>query len=74
MEQKYINKKQYICFSINELFGWQDALDEIEKEPSKAWDLFDKFLTEAESKLELSPKFIKEMEEIKEKEENGDYS
>ena len=32
MIQRYINNKQYVCFDINELFAWQDALDEIEKE------------------------------------------
>ena len=74
MIQRYINKKQYVCFDINELFAWQDALDEIEKEPSKAWNLFNDFLDEAENQLEYSEEFIKEMEEIHKKVESGDYS
>ena len=65
MEQKWIDSKQHVCVSMDEIFACQDALDEIEKEPSKAWDLFDKFLNKMESHLELSPEFIKEMEEIK---------
>ncbi len=74
MLQKWIDKKQYICFSIDELFVWQDSLDEIEKEPSKAWNLFNDFLDEAENQLEYSEEFLKEMEEIHKKVENGDYS
>lgn len=74
MIQRYINNKQYVCFDINELFAWQDALDEIEKEPSKAWNLFNEFLDEAENQLEYSEEFIKEMEEIIKKVQDGDYS
>lgn len=61
---QWINKKQHICFDIDELFAWQDALDEIEKTPEKAWDLFDDFLWEAEDQLEFSEDFLKELEEI----------
>ena len=32
MIQRCIDKKQYICFSIDELFSWQDKLDEIEND------------------------------------------
>lgn len=74
MKRIYINKKQYVCFDINELFAWQDSLDEIEKEPSKAWNLFNDFLNEAENQLEYSEEFIKEMEEIIKKVQDGDYS
>lgn len=74
MIQRWINKKQYVCFSIDELFAWQDSLDEIEKEPFKAWNLFNDFLDEAENQLEYSEEFIKEMEEIHKKVESGDYS
>lgn len=74
MIQRWINEKQYVCFSIDELFAWQDSLDEIEKEPSKAWNLFNDFLDEAENQLEYSEEFIKEMEEIHKKVESGDYS
>lgn len=74
MLQKWIDKKQYICFSINELFYWQDRLDEVENDKSKAWELFDDFLNEAENQLEYSEEFIKEMEEIHKKVESGDYS
>lgn len=74
MLQKWIDKKQYICFSINELFYWQDRLDEVENDKSKAWELFDDFLNGAENQLEYSEEFIKEMEEIHKKVESGDYS
>ena len=76
MIQKKIDKKQYICFSIDELFSWQDRLDELEENDNEceAWDLFNDFLDEAESHLEYSEEFLKEMEEIHKKVENGDYS
>lgn len=74
MIQRWIDKKQYICFSIDELFSWQDRLDELENDKSEAWDLFDDFLNEAESHLEYSEEFIKEMEEIHKKVKSGDYS
>ena len=74
MIQRWIDKKQYICFSIDELFSWQDRLDELENDKSEAWDLFDDFLNEAESHLKYSEEFIKEMEEIHKKVESGDYS
>ena len=74
MIQRWIDKKQYMCFSIDELFSWQDRLDELENDKSEAWDLFDEFLNEAESHLEYSEEFIKEMEEIYKKVESGDYS
>ena len=76
MIQRWINKKQYICFSIDELFSWQDRLDELEENDNEslAWDLFNDFLNKAENQLEYSEEFIKEMEEIHKKVENGDYS
>lgn len=74
MIQRCIDKKQYICFSIDELFSWQDRLDEIENDKSDAWDLFDEFLNEAESHLEYSEEFINELEKIHQKVESGDYS
>lgn len=72
MIQQYIDKKQYICFSIDELFKWQDRLDEIEKE--QAWELFNNFLDEAENVLEYSEEFIRELERIHEKITKGDLS
>ena len=76
MLQKWIDKKQYICFSIDELFSWQDKLDELEENDneSKAWDLFNDFLNEAESHLEYSEEFINELQKIHQKVEDGDYS
>ena len=76
MIQRWIDKKQCICFSIDEFLSWQDKLDELEKNDneSEAWDLFNDFLNEAESHLEYSKEFIKEMEEIHKKVESGDYS
>ena len=60
MIQRWIDKKQYICFSIDELFSWQDRLDGLENDKSEAWELFDDFLNEAESHLEYSEEFIGE--------------
>ena len=76
MIQRWINKKQYICFSIDELFSWQDKLDELEENDNEslAWDLFNDFLNEAENQLEYSEEFLREMAEIHKKVENGDYS
>ena len=53
MIQRWIDKKQYICFSIDELFSWQDKLDELEENDNEslAWDLFNDFLNEAENQL-----------------------
>ena len=74
---KYFDGKQHICFSIDELFAWQDRLDELDiyqgwRHP--AWKLFDEFLNEAEDQLEYSDEFLAEMEEIHRKIEAGDYS
>lgn len=74
MEQKWIDGKQYVCVSMDEIFTCQDKLDEIENDKSQAWDLFNEFLDQMESHLELSPEFIKELEEIEKKLENEDYS
>lgn len=70
MEQKWIDGKQHVCVSMDEIFACQDKLDEIENDKAKAWDLFDEFLNQMESYLELSPEFIKEMEEIKNESED----
>ena len=74
MFQQYINGKQHICFSIDELFEWQDKLDEIKDQDHPAWKLFDQFLWDAEGLLEFSPAFLAEMEEIHKKIEAKDYS
>ena len=73
MLQKWIDKKQYICFSIDELFSWQDRLDKLENDKSEAWDLFDEFLNEAESHLEYSEEFIDELQKIHQEVEDGNY-
>lgn len=67
MRQQWIDKKQYICFSLDELFAWQDALDELEDEEClkcKCWSLFNDFLCEAENQLEFSEEFVKKLEDI----------
>ena len=74
MFQRWIDGKQHICFDIDELFSWQDALDEIEDQDHPAWKLFDAFLWDSECKLEFSEEFLKEMQEIHDKIEAGDYS
>lgn len=64
----------------DEIFAWQDRLDDVdyvsdnEQNMINLFELIDEFLDELESRLQLSPEFIKEMQEIEEKIEAGDYS
>lgn len=64
----------------DEIFAWQDRLDDIdyvsdnEQNMINLFELIDEFLDELESRLQLNPEFIKEMQEIEEKIEAGDYS
>ena len=57
----------------DEIFAWQDRLDDVdyvsdnEQNMINLFELIDEFLDELESRLQLSPEFIKEMEA-------GDYS
>ena len=64
----------------DEIFAWQDRLDDVdyvsdnEQNMINLFELIDEFLDELESRLQLNPEFIKEMQEIHEKIEAGDYS
>ncbi len=57
----------------DEIFAWQDRLDDVdyvsdnEQNMINLFELIDEFLDELESRLQLNPEFIKEME-------TGDYS
>ena len=57
----------------DEIFAWQDRLDDVdyvsdnEQNMINLFELIDEFLDELESRLQLNPEFIKEMEA-------GDYS
>lgn len=64
----------------DEIFAWQDRLDDVdyvsdnEQNMINLFELIDEFLDELESRLQLNPEFIKEIQEIEEKIEAGDYS
>lgn len=58
-------EEQFVEISVSELFTWWDWLDSLKDEPEKAFDLFTKFLEACEDQLELSPRFIEELEKTK---------
>lgn len=64
----------------DEIFKWQDKLDDIdyiddnEKNMVELFKFIDEILDELESRLQVSPRLIKELEEIDKKIEAGDYS
>jgi len=68
MKQKW-KPTQYVEISIHEIFAFQDKLDAVKDNPEKVWEVVDDFFWEAENQLELSPNFIKELQEI----EEGDF-
>ena len=63
MEQKW-KPTQYVEISIHEIFAFQDRLDAVRDDPEKVWDVVDDFFMECENQLELSPNFLKELQEI----------
>lgn len=66
MKQKW-KPTQYVEISIHEIFAFQDKLDAVKDEPEKVWQVVDDFFWEAENQLELSPNFLKELQNIEEK-------
>lgn len=66
MKQKW-KPTQYVEISIHEIFAFQDKLDAVKDNPEKVWEVVDEFFWEAENQLELSPKFLKELQNIDEK-------
>ena len=63
MKQKW-KPVQHIEISMHEIFAFQDKLDAVKDDPEKVWDVVDDFFMEAENQLELSPGFIKELQEL----------
>ena len=63
MKQKW-KSTQYVEISMHEIFAFQDKLDAVRDDPEKVWDVVDDFFTECENQLELSPNFLKELQEI----------
>lgn len=63
MKQKW-KPTQYVEISVYEIFAFQDKLDAIKDDPEKVWEVVDDFFWECECQLELSPHFIKELQEI----------
>lgn len=49
---------------MDEIFAFQDKLDAVRDEPEKVWQVVDAFFDEAENQLELSPKFLRELQKI----------
>lgn len=64
----------------DEIFEWQDQLDDTdyvdsnEENMRKLFEFIDEVLDELESRLQLNPEFIQEMEEMHKKIEAGDTS
>ena len=63
MKQKW-KPTQYVEISMHEIFAFQDRLDAVRDDPEKVWDVVDDFFMECENQLELSPNFLKELQEI----------
>lgn len=66
MKQKW-KPTQYVEISIHEIFAFQDKLDAVKDDPEKVWQIIDDFFWEVENQLELSPKFLKELQNISKK-------
>lgn len=66
MKQKW-KPTQYVEISIHEIFAFQDKLDAVKDDPEKVWQIVDDFFGEVENQLELSPKFLKELQNISKK-------
>ena len=63
MKQKW-KSTQYVEISMHEIFAFQDRLNAVRDDPEKVWDVVDDFFMECENQLELSPNFLKELQEI----------
>ena len=63
MKQKW-KPTQYVEISMHEIFAFQDRLDAVRDDPEKVWDVVNDFFMECENQLELSPNFLKELQEI----------
>ena len=63
MKQKW-KSTQYVEIPMHEIFAFQDKLDAVKDDPEKVWDVVDDFFMECENQLELSPNFLKELQEI----------
>lgn len=64
MKQKW-KKMQFVEISMDEIFCFQDKLDNVKDNPKEVWNVVDSFFMEAENQLELSPGFIKSLQEAK---------
>ena len=63
MKQEW-GKTQFVKISIDEIFAFQDKLDAVKNDPEKVWQVVDEFFWEAENQLELSPRFLRELQKI----------
>lgn len=63
MKQKW-KPIQFVELSMHEIFCFQDKLDAVKDNPQDVWDVVDDFFMEIENQLELSPGFIKELQEL----------
>ena len=63
MKQKW-KSMQFVEISMHEIFAFQDRIDEAKGDADKLFEIFDDFLDECESQLELAPDFLKELHEI----------
>lgn len=63
MKQKW-GKMQFIEISMDTIFALQDKLDMVKNDPEKVWDIFDDFLADCESQLEINPTFLKQLNQV----------
>ena len=63
MKQKW-KPTQYIELSMYEIFCFQDKINAVKDNPEEVWKVIDDFFWEVENQLELSPNFIKELQEL----------
>lgn len=63
MKQKW-KKTQVVEISIDEIFCFQDKLDNVKDNLEEVWYVVDDFFMECENQLELDPNFIKELKQL----------
>lgn len=79
-EDEGLSSPNMATIEKDEIFDWQDKLDDIDyvddlqENMFNLFDLFDDFLNTLESRLQLNPEFVQELTELHKKIEDGDTS
>lgn len=63
MKQKW-KKCQVVEISLDEIFCFQDKLDNVKDDLEEVWCVVDDFFMECENQLELDPNFLKELKQL----------